>query len=713
MPDNDSFTAAQSNWARYLYGRTRGHATYVQESKKAERFYLGAGKQWDDYDRSKVESEGRPASEQNEILPAINAAVGYQIANRMDVSLLPRGRGATDQSAATLSKVVRQILDENQFHWRETDVFSGGLIQRRGYYDIRMSYDNNILGDISIEVLDPVDVIPDPDASSYDPDKWADVLVTRWYTLDEIEQLYGKEAKEAVRYTYDASQTDGAEEEPSRFGTEGTQFDYQDATYSDIDTKRYRIIDRQIRVYEMSDVLIYPDTMEVRLIAGMDDNQVQEEIAIGAIKSRRMMRKVKWIVSTSMVTLFNKDSPYPWFTIVPYFCIFRRGRTVGWVDNAISPQETLNKSLSQLLHAVNGSANSGWQLEENQLVNLSDDELKEQGGLNGLILVRKQGTPALEKIRPNPVPAGIEMMVERSYQAIQNVTGINESLKGNDDIGQMSGIAIQSRQYAAQQGLAIPLDSLARTRFMLAKRVIDLIQRYMEAPRVLRISDSSPDDTTTDLQVNMPQANGSILNDLTKGEYDIVISEQPMAVTFENTQFEQAITMIKDAQVPIPPARLVRYSNLADKAEIARELDSQQEVRDPLAEAQAEKIKAETEKIRAESVAKSVEGMYSAVRSANEISLVPHLAGAADTMLRSAGFEDKDQPPIIPNIAGMLPGTLQGENTNPLTPPNPVPESGVPAIDEFTSPAVGLNEGIEGGGRQTNSPLPLEDQSYG
>jgi hypothetical protein len=81
-------------------------------------------------------------------------------------------------------------------------------------------------------------------------------------------------------------------------------------------------------------------------------------------------------VSTYCATLFDEISPYEHFTIVPYFAYFRRGKTRGMVDNAIGPQEALNKGVSQFVHIINTSANSGWTVEQNSLTNMDGEELE-------------------------------------------------------------------------------------------------------------------------------------------------------------------------------------------------------------------------------------------------------------------------------------------------------------------------------------------------
>ena len=69
----------------------RGHREYMARAARLEQFYMGGGLQWRPEDRAELEAEGRPAREVNMILPTVNAAIGYQIANRVDPSFVPFG----------------------------------------------------------------------------------------------------------------------------------------------------------------------------------------------------------------------------------------------------------------------------------------------------------------------------------------------------------------------------------------------------------------------------------------------------------------------------------------------------------------------------------------------------------------------------------------------------------------------------------------------
>lgn len=676
--------SAKENFDRYRYGVDRGHREYTEQAALCERMYLGGGRQWSPEDRKILEDQKRPAYEFNEVLPSVNAAIGHQIQNRMDIAFRPRGGNADQKRADIFGKVVMHIADRMRLHWKETEVFADGLIQQRGFYDVRVEFDTNMQGNICIKVLDPMDVIPDPDAKTYEPEGWADVVVTSWLTADEIEQQFGKEKRLLVESRHlddtDWGEDDDSGEERSKFSKNKAGPIY-DAVYMDGAIKRYRVIDRQMWVRTMSRCLFYPRSGDIKVIENMTEEVIAKELQAGAIPTKSMQKRVKWVVTTCDVELHNDWSPYDTFTIVPYFAYFRRGQTIGMVDNAIGPQQGLNKALSQYVHIINTSANSGWSVEEKSLTNMSTDDLEQKGAMTGLVLEYKKGAQKPEKIQPNQVPQGVNNLIDRMSEALKDVT-VPEAMRGISG-PEKSGIAIQSKQFASQQQLALPLDNLARTRHLLSTKLQALIQQFYTDERIFRITEQDP-RTGKDVEVvvainHVDSATGMVENDLTSGEYDTVVTEQPMQITFENSQFQQALEL-RTAGVMIPDPIMIQHSTLSRKAEIVEQMQNAEQPSDPLAEAKARLVDAQTRKTIIEAVNKAVESMFSATQAANQVAAVPQVAPLADAMLRSAGFEDMDASPIIPEAPQGLPVADLPTNTNPLTP---------------TNPGVGIGEGIE------------------
>jgi len=687
---------SRENWARYLYGKDRGHTQYTEHAMRCSGMYLGGGEQWSPEDRAILDSQGRPHYEFNEVMPSINSAIGYQIHNRMDIVYKPRGGQADLETANTLTKLVKQVTDANMLHWNETQLFSDGLIEQRGYYDLRMDFDSNILGEIAIAVLDPSDVIPDPDAKAYDPDRWSDVVVTRWLTLDEIEQRYGRKARDAAADSNDDGPDFGDmddEAERSKFGMFSQASLYDAYKTDEQGFKRFRVIERQRFVYENTACIVHPHTGDVLVEAKMADDTIADALAKGAVRAKRMKRRVKWEVTTWCRTLHNDYSPYEHFTIVPYFAYFRRGQTRGMVDAAIGPQEVLNKAVSQFVHILNSSANGGWMVQQDSLTNMTTEELEDVGAQTGLVIEYRGDKPP-QKIGPNQVPTGIDRIIDRADKALKDVT-VPDAMRGSQG-PEISGIAIQSKQFASQQQLAVPLDNLAYTRHLLAIRLTKLIQRYYDSYRIFRITEMDPlSGKPTDelLEINkFDPTSGNYINDVTVGTYDVVISEQPMQVTFENSQFQQVMEM-RNAGVRLPDATVIRYSNLADKPEILEAMQNTQGPVDPTLQAKAELMSAQALKARADAglsenkaVGENAKTQYSTFQTAQIIEMMPGTASTADGLLGSAGYIDHDAPPIVPGASGVdqlaglgAPGAMAEpvlppgaeQNTNPVLPANP------------------------------------------
>jgi hypothetical protein len=701
---NNERDVAREVFARQHEIRSRGGDDFARRARRCEDYYLGGGLQWRSEDRAVIEGEGRPCYEINDIMPAVNAAGGYQIANRMDVAFLPLGNGTNEYLARVFSKYAKHCLDGAGYRDRETELFLDGLIQQRGFIDVRMDYQRNSKGDVRIDALDPMDVGIDPDAREYDPDDWSDATIARYLTLTQIEGKYGKSAAQACKEhgskygRYGSQGLDVSAVPRSGFGDATGQFEWYGAGLSYQiagNLTRYLIIERQSNEYQNCLVGEYP-TGDIKILEGVDRAQIALYISQGVLVTKRRMRRVRFETVIPDAVIYNGIVPYEHFTIIPFFPYFRRGRTRGLVDNAMSSQDMTNKFASQYGAVINTVANSGWQLEKGQLTNMTTKQLERKGSMTGVILERMPGTAPLVKIEPNPVPAGIEKMIQFGADGIRRATGINESLMGagSED---MSGVAIQSRQFAAQQQLAIPLWRLSQTRRMVALRLRKMIQSFMIDERVARITETDDYgcEKHTMMPVNQVQPDGSVLHDLTIGDYDIVVTEQPINVTFDNSQFEQIKSFAKDFGYKVPPSIALRYSTITDKQDIGPALnDANSAAPDPAAEAKAALDQARAGEstaraglVNAQMAEQNATALFSATRVAQLVAATPAIAEISDALAKSCGFIDHDTAPIVPTPEQVgeqapAPGSVMNPtaptmklpppvNTDPLTPDHP------------------------------------------
>ena len=605
---------ASTQWDRYERARDNGHLEYIEMAKKCDAYYQGD--QWDVQDAAILDAEGRPALTINTILPTINTVLGEQSTRRADIQFKPR-RGGDAEVAHTLNKLYMQIADNNKLDWVEQQVFSDGMIMDgRGYFDCRIDFSDHVEGEIRITAKDPLDILIDPDAKEYDPKTWNEIFETKWMTLDEIEEMYGKKKADDLQFIAENGNTfgrDSVEYEETRYGDTESADDYLGSSADAEDyrnVRALRVIERQHRKITRIDCFVDPNTGDARPAPEAWNDRKIKKFAkqYGLSVINKMQKKVRWTVTCDKVVLHDDWSPYNDFTIVPYFAYFRRGRPFGMVRNLLSPQEQLNKISSQELHIVNTTANSGWMVETGSLVGMTADDLEEHGAETGLVIEYARGTNPPQKISPNTIPTGLDRIGQKAAANIQAISGINESMLGTDS-AEVSGIAIQAKQNRGAIMIQVPLDNLRKTRHYLADKILNLIQTFYTEERVIQVTnDEDPLKPREPMVINEMTPEGQIINDLTLGEYDVVVATAPARDSFDEVQFAEALNL-RQVGVAIPDDAIIEYSHLAKKGELAKRIrmitgveqsPEQQEAAQMAQQLQMQQVQLELEKMQAE-----------------------------------------------------------------------------------------------------------------
>ena len=538
----EELTLAKNQWNAYIRARDSGHDDYIDMAKKCDNYYRGD--QWDAFDMQQLDDQGRPALTINTILPTINAVIGEQSSKRADIQFKPRG-GGNQEVADVLTKVYAQISDNNKLDWMEAQVFQDGLIQDRGWFDVRIDFTDHVQGEVRIESKDPLDIVIEDKAD-------------KLRMLAETGTTLGADSMEYEEERY-------GDTDDSTYGQQ-----YPNDPENSRTVRTIRVIERQY--YKLHDCMFYVDpvTGDQRTVPYVWGKKKRENFAdqFGLDIIQKKMRKVRWTVSADTVILFDDWSPYAHFTLVPYFPYFRRGKPFGMVRNLLSPQEQLNKITSQELHIVNTTANSGWIVESGSLSGMTADDLEEHGAETGLVLEFNRGSTPPGKIPPNQIPTGLDRLGTKAANNIKQISGISDAMLGMDS-AEVSGVAIQQKQNRGSLMLQVPLDNLAKTRQYLAEKILQMVQSYYTEERIIQITDESdPYKPRVKMAVNQMTPEGEVINDLTLGEYDVVVGTAPARDNFDEMQFAEAIEL-RGVGVPIPNDMIVEYSHLSRKADIA------------------------------------------------------------------------------------------------------------------------------------------------
>lgn len=607
-------TEIAKHWLAYQRARDLGHLSFIRTAEKCENYFRG--NQWDRTTLAKLGD--RPALTVNMVLATMATAFGQMLENYTETMFFSKDPRMGDMNKVQ-QKIFRHVHTENNLRWQDMEMAMDGFITGRGIMDVRMSFDENMHGDVSIEHLDPRDVLIDPDARTYLPEGWKEVFISKWLSLDEITTMYGKAKSNKVRNT-PTSSFETTHDVISDMTVGGT-FAGEDGlvkaimpstAYDDTIPRRYRVVERQYKVLDRHEYFLDLDTGETREIPVTWDEGRVMDVVLNAKEAganltvfNRRAERIRIVVWAGNTILYDDWSPYAHYTVVPYFPYFRWGHTMGVVENILDLQDATNKTLSQTLHVINTTANSGWIIKAGALVNMTIEELEQRGAETGLVL-EVSDMAGVDKISPNQIPTGLDRITNQLSDWVKYVVGISDSMRGFDR-SDVAAKAIVAKQQAGAISLAIPFESLNRTRHYLAEVILGMVQRFYTEPRLMRVAPDALNGESEEVAINQPGSPASqILNDLTLGEYSVVVRSVPPQERQRENQYTRA-TELKKSGVPLPDWVMVEASGLSDQSRIMEDMTKIREAQGPMQQMEIQKLQAEVSKIMAEAKAKEAE----------------------------------------------------------------------------------------------------------
>ena len=578
------------------------HATRFRRSADALRLWSETakkcvdyfeGRQWNARDLAKLLNEKRPALTINKIKPLVELVYGYWLSNRTDINFLPGydGTGTADIAAA-LSHVGKQISEMNQLPYVDGEVFIDGLLTGRGFWDWRLGFDKNLLGDVNARAQDPFSTYLDPDGDQYDTNTGNYIMTSRWTSAEEVTFYYGKEAAARIGGFLMAGGVSSsmpvggleANEEVTpirRFGQEadgwhGNSNVYGDYFYDWIDgsRKNVRLVDIQHYVLTKRWFFVDLDTGSSRAVPDhWGKQQIEKSLhwarTMGSplVVQQRDTRRVRWTHMVGDTIVFDDWSPYDSFTIVPFYAYFRRGITQGMVEGLIDAQDEVNKRRSARLNILGRSAAGGWMYPKGSLTAEEKLNLERYGSTPGVMIEYDQRDGKLNKpepIQPSVTPAAYAQVEKDAEEDIMKIAGINEAAMGQMDQTAISGRALLARQRQAVIGKEGTMANWHRAKELCGRKILELIQGHMTEERIIRSRGTGND--MVQMVINQRTAAG-VVNDVTLGSYALAIDEVPLSKSFLEAQFEELMRM-KEMGMPIPDEFIIDASSIARKEEL-------------------------------------------------------------------------------------------------------------------------------------------------
>lgn len=520
-----------------------------------EDYEFIAGKQWTDADKRRLAESGRPAITINRIKPLLNLLSGYQRLNRYDIDFLPQTNDDIDLCQVRKG-ITKYILDRCDYDSNESAVFLDSAICGVGWFEVGYKFDP-LVNDGEAVVLreDPFGIYVDPEARKTDYSDARFIIRAKWVNKGDLCNTYPEHAEEIKTAT---ALYDSAERDRTTVAMEGSE-----PVWYQRETHKVRLVECWYKVKEQETLFYLSDGSVVR----QNDIDVNQFLSGNVEGVRKVaLDKVKVAVFIENVLLEDIDSPYKHgeFPFVPMM-VYHFGEgdiPAGIVRDLKDPQREINKRRVQQMHILNSSSNGGGWIEEDAMNERQKAEFKKYGNNPGHFNeVRVNG---LSKIRERQIvnpPVAVLQSEQQATQDLTSISGINEALMGTDIPSGSSGRAIELKQKQAITHLATAFDNLRKSK----KRIANLlwgtrgrkgiIPQYYTDDKVYRVEGKNGQQFIhVNQQVLQQDPLGQVihrtLNDLSQGEFDVIIADTQASTTQRQAQMWSLVDAVSKLGIP-------------------------------------------------------------------------------------------------------------------------------------------------------------------
>ena len=478
---------------------------------------FAAGDQWPvDVQNSRV-LEARPCLTINKVDAYIRQICNQQRQQRPRIKVHGMNNESDAKVAEILTGICRHIENQSDADDAYDHAFEYAVKMGWGYWRITTDYvrEDSFDQEIYIKpVENPFTVYFDPNSVLPDGSDAERVLITTVISKNVFKTMYP-----------DAEVDQGF----SSRGTGDTESEW--VTKEDIRIAEYFYTERTKEMLLMlsdgttgySDELPSKDVLEAAGITVVD-------------KRETWRKKIKWCKLTAMQVLEEGEWAGKYIPIVPTYGqevrVDDKHKKFGLVRMAKDPQRMYNYWSTALTETVALAPKAKWLLAEGQ------DEGHENewamANIKAMPVLRYKQTdiegrpaPAPTRLQPEPPPAGVMSALQGMNQDLMAVVGIFDPAQLPQ--GMQSGKAIQGQQSQVDMTNFHYYDNLTRSIRHTGRIILDLIPKIYDRERVMRIigDDGKPEIVTLNQPSTDENGVAKVLNDVTVGEYDVVMDTGP------------------------------------------------------------------------------------------------------------------------------------------------------------------------------------------
>lgn len=482
-----------------------------------EDLKFAAGDQWPVEIQNSRNLEARPCLTINKIDAYVRQVTNQQRQQRPRIKVHGMNSASDAKIAEILTGIARHIEVNSDADHAYDNAFNYAVRCGFGYWRVKTDYvrEDSFDQEIYIEPIhNPFTVYFDPNSTLPDGSDAEKCLITQVVSKKIFEKMY-PDAETGVGFTQKGTGDSNAEWVMKE--------DIRIAEYWYTERKPDKLC------------LLSDGTSKFRSDLPSDGELLSRGLVV--IDERPTLKKqIKMIKCTAIEVLEEGDWASKYIPIVPVygeeFVVDNKRKKYGLVRMAKDAQRMYNFWKTAITESVALAPKAKWLLAEGQ------DEGHEnewaQANIKSMPVLRyKQKdiegvmAPTPTRIQPEAPPAGIMAAADGVNSDMQAILGIfdpNQMATGN-----ISGKALNGQQQQIDLTNFHYYDNLTRSIKHTARIILDLVPKIYDQARVMRIigDDGKPDLVEINKLAQDEQGINTILNDVTVGEYDVVMDTGP------------------------------------------------------------------------------------------------------------------------------------------------------------------------------------------
>ena len=470
------------------------------------------GKQWPEQIKAEREAEGRPCITMNKMSAFIDQVVGDQRMNRPSIRVVPVDSQADVKVAKILSGWIKHVQQISKSDVAIDHGFEHAVACGYGAWRVVTRYSSN---------------------SAFEQEAYIEVIE------NALAVFWGKHVEydcSDAMYCFIVSDMDRDEfkdkykVEPMSFNSAGDQFIEGWATKNTV-----RVAEYFVKVPVSKTIYLLQDGRVV-------EKPSPEDVVARTRKVQSF--KIMWYLLTGDKVLESKEwLGKKYIPVVPVwgkeFNVAGKRRIRGLIRNAKDAQRMYNYWCSVDTETIALQPKIPYILTPKQIAG-HEDQWKEAHRKNYPYLLANAdkdapGWPHRES-PPQASSAFVEKLRETD-QEIRDTIGLQKASLGMQS-NERSGAAIRERKKEGDVGTFAFIDNLSRSLEHTGRILVDIAPALLDTERVVRLGlDDGDFEFAT---VNIMAPDGSILNDLSVGTYDVVVTVGP-SFTTQRTEARQSM----------------------------------------------------------------------------------------------------------------------------------------------------------------------------